>query len=73
MLLKTALNEFHREQGGRLVEFAGWEMPVMYRGILDEHVYTRQHCSVFDVSHMGRVESGLKPPCRPSRASRYQG
>jgi aminomethyltransferase len=56
MMLKTALNEFHRQQGGKLVEFAGWEMPVVYRGIIDEHVWTREHGSVFDVSHMGRVE-----------------
>jgi aminomethyltransferase len=55
-MLKTALNEFHRQQGARLVEFAGWEMPVVYRSIIEEHVYTRQHCSLFDVSHMGRVE-----------------
>ena len=55
-MLKTALNEFHRQQNARLVEFAGWEMPVVYRGIIDEHVYTREHGSLFDVSHMGRVE-----------------
>lgn len=53
---KTALHMFHQEQGAKLVEFAGWEMPVMYRGVIEEHVYTRQHCSLFDVSHMGRVE-----------------
>ncbi len=39
-----------------MVDFAGWEMPVMYRGILDEHRHTRQHAGLFDVSHMGRVE-----------------
>jgi len=55
-MLKTPLNAFHRQQGARLVEFAGWEMPVVYRSIIDEHVYTRQHGSAFDVSHMGRVE-----------------
>jgi len=55
-MLKTPLNEFHRRQGGRLVDFVGWEMPLLYRSIIDEHVYTREHCSVFDVSHMGRVE-----------------
>jgi aminomethyltransferase len=55
-MLKTALNEFHRQQGAKLVEFAGWEMPVMYHSIIDEHLYTRQHGSAFDVSHMGRVE-----------------
>lgn len=55
-MLKTSLNEFHRECGAKLVDFAGWEMPVMYRGIIDEHHYTRQAASLFDVSHMGRLE-----------------
>ena len=55
-MLQTPLNAFHRECNARLVEFAGWEMPVMYTSIIDEHNYTRQHGSVFDVSHMGRVE-----------------
>ncbi|MFH1746409.1 MAG: glycine cleavage system aminomethyltransferase GcvT [Planctomycetota bacterium] len=53
---KTALSDFHRQQGARLVDFVGWELPVVYRGIIEEHVYTREHCSLFDVSHMGRVE-----------------
>lgn len=53
---QTPLNAFHREQKARLVDFAGWEMPVVYTGIIEEHNYTRQHASVFDVSHMGRVE-----------------
>jgi aminomethyltransferase len=55
-MLQTPLIAFHRENGGRMVDFAGWEMPVMYRSIIDEHLFTRQHCSLFDVSHMGRVE-----------------
>jgi aminomethyltransferase len=55
-MLQTPLNEFHREQNARLVDFAGWEMPVMYTSIIDEHNFTRQHATVFDVSHMGRVE-----------------
>ncbi len=53
---KTALTEFHREQGARLVDFAGWEMPLVYTGIIEEHTYTRSHVSAFDVSHMGRLE-----------------
>ncbi|MBI5863278.1 MAG: glycine cleavage system aminomethyltransferase GcvT [Planctomycetes bacterium] len=52
----TPLIEFHRRNGARLVEFAGWEMPVVYTGIIEEHHWTRRHASVFDVSHMGRVE-----------------
>jgi aminomethyltransferase len=55
-MLQTPLNAFHREHNARLVDFAGWEMPVMYTGIIDEHNYCRQHCGLFDVSHMGRVE-----------------
>jgi aminomethyltransferase len=55
-MLQTPLNAFHRQCNARLVDFAGWEMPVMYTSIIEEHNYTRQHCSVFDVSHMGRVE-----------------
>jgi aminomethyltransferase len=55
-MLQTPLNAFHRECGARLVDFAGWEMPVMYTGLKEEHLYTRQHGSFFDVSHMGRVE-----------------
>lgn len=54
-MLQTPLNAFHRQQGARLVDFAGWEMPVMYTSIRDEHVYTREHATIFDVSHMGRV------------------
>ena len=55
-MLKTPLNDFHRQHGARLVDFAGWEMPVIYTSIIEEHVYTREHCTMFDVSHMGRVE-----------------
>ena len=38
-----------------MVEFAGWDMPVMYNGIIEEHQHTRTKCSLFDVSHMGRI------------------
>lgn len=55
-MLQTPLIDFHRQAGARLVEFAGWEMPVVYTGILEEHRHTREHGSLFDVSHMGRVE-----------------
>lgn len=51
----TPLIEFHRSQGAKLVDFAGWEMPVYYTGLLEEHHYTRNHATFFDVSHMGRV------------------
>ncbi len=55
-MLQTPLIAFHRESGARLVDFAGWEMPLVYTGIVEEHHYTRRHASFFDVSHMGRME-----------------
>ena len=54
-LLKTPLYDTHVAFGARMVPFAGWWMPVQYTGILEEHVHTRQACSLFDVSHMGRL------------------
>lgn len=50
---KTALNETHREMGAKMVPFAGWDMPVWYTGVLEEHTATRQAAGLFDVSHMG--------------------
>ncbi|GJQ34041.1 MAG: hypothetical protein JETCAE01_00510 [Anaerolineaceae bacterium] len=52
-LKKTALNQTHRDLGGRMVPFAGWEMPVVYTSIFEEHLATRQGAGLFDVSHMG--------------------
>jgi aminomethyltransferase len=54
-LLTTPLHAWHREHGGRLVPFAGWEMPVQYASIVEEHLATRGGCGLFDVSHMGRL------------------
>lgn len=54
-LHRTPLYDVHLERGGRMVDFAGWEMPVQFAGILEEHHHTRTACSVFDVSHMGRL------------------
>lgn len=53
---RTPLYDFHRSAGARLVDFAGWEMPLSYTGIVEEHHHTRRHASCFDVSHMGRVD-----------------
>ncbi|GAB1488678.1 glycine cleavage system aminomethyltransferase GcvT [Opitutaceae bacterium] len=47
---------FHAAHGGRLVDFAGWEMPVQYRSILEEHKAVRRAAGLFDVSHMGEVD-----------------
>src|SRR5437867_8840771 len=55
MLKRTAVYDFHVNAGARMVEFAGWEMPIMYRSIVDEHEQTRKSGSIFDVSHMGRL------------------
>ncbi|HET8846012.1 MAG TPA: glycine cleavage system aminomethyltransferase GcvT [Ktedonobacteraceae bacterium] len=52
-LQRTPLYEQHRQLGARLVEFSGWEMPVQYSGILDEHRAVRTYAGLFDVSHMG--------------------
>jgi aminomethyltransferase len=52
-LKRTPLFDEHRALGARLVEFGGWEMPVQYSGILDEHRAVRERAGLFDVSHMG--------------------
>jgi aminomethyltransferase len=52
-LLRTPLHDFHVAHGGRLVDFAGWEMPVQYQSILEEHRAVRMTAGLFDVSHMG--------------------
>jgi aminomethyltransferase len=55
-LKRTALNAVHRAAGARLVEFGGWEMPVEYSGITQEHLAVRTRAGLFDVSHMGEIE-----------------
>jgi aminomethyltransferase len=57
-LRKTALHARHEAAGARLVPFAGWEMPVQYEGIRAEHRAVRGSAGLFDVSHMGQVETG---------------
>jgi aminomethyltransferase len=56
-LRRTALFDRHREAGARLVPFAGWEMPVQYAGVKEEHLAVRHDVGVFDVSHMGEIET----------------
>jgi aminomethyltransferase len=56
-LQHTPLHERHVAAGARLVPFAGWEMPVQYKGIREEHTAVREHAGVFDVSHMGEIET----------------
>ncbi len=55
-LRRTPLYEQHVELGAKLVPFAGWEMPVAYEGVREEHSAVRRHAGMFDVSHMGEVE-----------------
>ena len=52
---RTAFYNYHQDHGARFVDFAGWEMPIHYGSIIDEHKQCRTSGSVFDVSHMGRV------------------
>ncbi len=54
-LLRTPLYEVHRALGARIVPFAGFEMPVQYTGILEEHAAVRERAGLFDVSHMGQI------------------
>ena len=53
---RTALFDRHAAAGAKLVEFAGWEMPVQYEGVRQEHMAVRERAGVFDVSHMGEIE-----------------
>jgi len=55
-LKKTPLNARHRALNARMVEFGGWDMPVEYTGIVDEHMAVRTRAGLFDVSHMGQIE-----------------
>ncbi len=50
---QTPLYDFHKQNGAKFVEFAGWQMPIQYTGILEEHKATREAAGLFDVSHMG--------------------
>jgi aminomethyltransferase len=54
-LLETPLAAWHAAHGGRMVDFAGWTMPVQYASIVEEHLATRRAAGMFDVSHMGRL------------------
>ena len=53
---KTPLNSVHRAAGAKMVDFGGWDMPVQYSGIIDEHKAVRTSVGLFDVSHMGEIE-----------------
>ena len=52
---RTPLYAAHQRLGGKLIEFGGWEMPVQYTSITDEHLAVRKAAGLFDISHMGEV------------------
>jgi aminomethyltransferase len=54
-LKKTRLNSSHKKLGAKMIEFFGWEMPVEFSGVIDEHLAVRQKAGLFDVSHMGEI------------------
>src|ERR1700733_8909146 len=55
-LKTTPLHAVHRRSGAKMVDFGGWDMPVQYSGVIDEHNTIRQRVGLFDVSHMGEIE-----------------
>lgn len=69
-LLRTPLHALHVELGGRLVPFAGWDMPVQYEGVIAEHTWCRSSAALFDVSHMATVE--IWPGTNPSPAAAFE-
>ena len=52
---KTPLHALHKQLKAKMVNFGGWDMPVQYESVLAEHKYVREHCGIFDVSHMGEL------------------
>ena len=55
-MLHTPLYQYHLDQGGQMVDYAGWEMPIRYTSIHEEHRQVRTEAGLFDVSHMGRLK-----------------
>lgn len=53
--MKTPLFNLHLDAGGKLIEFAGWQLPVQFKGIREEHLHVRSKAGLFDVSHMGEI------------------
>lgn len=63
-MLQTALHDWHVARGARMVDFAGWEMPVQYTSIIEEHHAVRKAAGVFDIAHMGRLSFTGPDACR---------
>jgi aminomethyltransferase len=53
---QTRLNAYHKKLGAKMIEFFDWEMPLEFKGIIDEHLAVRRHAGLFDVSHMGEIQ-----------------
>ncbi len=69
---KTSLYDFHKSFGAKLVNFAGYEMPIQYQdGIIQEHLHTRNAIGIFDVSHMGQLK--IADPQNQSFIATYFG
>src|SRR5437016_11058014 len=58
MANRTPLHDWHAAHGARMVDFAGWDMPIQYTTIIDEHQAVRTGAGLFDISHMGRLSFG---------------
>ncbi len=63
-MLRTACYSWHVQHGGRMVDFAGWEMPIQYKSIIEEHRAVRQAVGLFDIAHMGRLKFTGPDACR---------
>lgn len=62
-MLRTACYPWHVAHGGRMIDFAGWEMPVQYASIIDEHQSVRRTAGLFDIAHMGRIKFSGDDAC----------
>ncbi|HIB01707.1 MAG TPA: glycine cleavage system protein T, partial [Phycisphaerales bacterium] len=63
-LSTTPFHAYHLENGAKMVDFAGWDMPLLYNSIIEEHLQVRQSGGLFDVSHMGRLKFTGKDACK---------
>src|SRR5580693_9126803 len=63
-MLHTPCYSWHTQHGGRMVDFAGWDMPVQYTSIIQEHNAVRQAAGLFDIAHMGRIKFTGPDACR---------
>ena len=63
-MLRTACYSWHVQHGGRMVDFAGWDMPIQYTSIIQEHQAVRQAAGMFDIAHMGRIKFTGPDACR---------